>query len=469
MKVYTELRHEYLETGISSFLRLADLLPTLRGSVATNPRDKLYALIPTSVDGAELLDVDYGLPVHEVYTRSALSFMEKRRDLDILGHCTKPEKDSQLTLPSWVPNWTSKSAPEHFFKRKPIVRDGDKEGEEKEVKGSLALASTSRDQSRSRGRGLEIGKLYNASLDIPLEFRIDEALEKLFCRGFEFDVVEYVSSSSETLEYRRVAQEWQKWLQDISLTQEGNSYTINTINGESMEDALSHTLVAGCSRVGVDLAVRSCTAGGVSSGEQQQAQMMMMSGFMEEDEVELRDKGKGEEKVIRDEEEDEEVVLLPNHAEDVGRGKEVEDEVEEVEEVVLLPSRAEEIGREERDPESGLIIIDPGSNSKWPDDDPSSSSPYSSSGWGTGTITSPHPFTFQRRLILTCKRYMGLAAEHVRVGDIVAVFFGAQMPLVLRKVDEHYLLVGEAYVHGIMDGEAMAGYEESGSREFEIW
>lgn len=234
--MYSELRREYRETGKSGFLRLADLLPTLRGSVATNPRDKLYALIPTSVDGAELLDVDYGLPVHEVYTRSALSFMEKHRNLDILGHCTKPEKYSQLTLPSWVADWTSKSPREHFFNRKPIDRDGENEGEDKEVKGSLALADT------SRGRGLEIGRLYNASFDIPMDFRVDEALNKLFCRGFEFDVVEYVSSSGETLEFRKLGQEWQEWLQGISLTQEDNSCDVNTINGESVEDAFSHTL-----------------------------------------------------------------------------------------------------------------------------------------------------------------------------------------------------------------------------------
>ena len=136
--------------------------------------------------------------------------MEKHRNLDILGHFTKPKKDSQLTLPSWVPDRTSKSVPAHFFKRKPVDRDGE------EDKGSLALAGTSRDGSRGRGRGLEICKLYNASLDIPMEFRVDKALKELFYRGFEFDVVEYASSSSETLEYRKVAQEWQNWLQEIS-------------------------------------------------------------------------------------------------------------------------------------------------------------------------------------------------------------------------------------------------------------
>jgi hypothetical protein len=46
----------------------------LQGFAATNLRDKLYALIPTSLDGADLLHVEYELSVGEVYTRAALSF-----------------------------------------------------------------------------------------------------------------------------------------------------------------------------------------------------------------------------------------------------------------------------------------------------------------------------------------------------------------------------------------------------------
>jgi len=50
MQTYTGLRRRYQETGLSRFLKLADLLPALRNFDATNPRDKLYALIPTSLD-----------------------------------------------------------------------------------------------------------------------------------------------------------------------------------------------------------------------------------------------------------------------------------------------------------------------------------------------------------------------------------------------------------------------------------
>jgi Heterokaryon incompatibility protein (HET) len=76
-----------------------------------------------------------------------------------------------------------------------------------------------------------------------------------------------------------------------------------------------------------------------------------------------------------------------------------------------------------------------------------------------------------RSLFRTEKGYMGLAPDEVREGDLICVLFGGQLAYCLRRTDdkeETYHLIGESYLHGIMDGEAMedlAGgkYEE---REF---
>ena len=41
-------------------------------------------------------------------------------------------------------------------------------------------------------------------------------------------------------------------------------------------------------------------------------------------------------------------------------------------------------------------------------------------------------------------------------GDIVCVLFGSDMPVVLREIGgKRYVLVGDCYVHGIMNGEAI--------------
>jgi hypothetical protein len=49
-----------------------------------------------------------------------------------------------------------------------------------------------------------------------------------------------------------------------------------------------------------------------------------------------------------------------------------------------------------------------------------------------------------------------------REGDLVCVLYGVGVPLVTRAMKERedrrqeYELVGECYIHGIMDGEAIA-------------
>jgi len=83
-------------------------------------------------------------------------------------------------------------------------------------------------------------------------------------------------------------------------------------------------------------------------------------------------------------------------------------------------------------------------------------------------ITGPHPAAFNRRLVVTEKGYLGLAPEHVRTGDLVAIVI-SQVPLVLREVQGGYRFVGEAFVDGIMDGEALAERkEDAGSVLFRI-
>ena len=61
-----------------------------------------------------------------------------------------------------------------------------------------------------------------------------------------------------------------------------------------------------------------------------------------------------------------------------------------------------------------------------------------------------------RRLGVTEKRYLGLYPRGANVGDQVCVFIGVCVPFVIRKLGgrNEYQLVGECYVHDIMDGQA---------------
>jgi hypothetical protein len=58
------------------------------------------------------------------------------------------------------------------------------------------------------------------------------------------------------------------------------------------------------------------------------------------------------------------------------------------------------------------------------------------------------------------EQLFGLAPTKSQVGDLIVILFGCSVPVILREFharDDHYFeLVGEAYVHGMMDGEAFS-------------
>lgn len=65
-----------------------------------------------------------------------------------------------------------------------------------------------------------------------------------------------------------------------------------------------------------------------------------------------------------------------------------------------------------------------------------------------------------RRYVLTDSGHFGLASERSEVGDIVCILLGCSVAAVLRQVGEHYMFIGESYVHGIMQGEIVAAFEK---------
>ena len=71
--------------------------------------------------------------------------------------------------------------------------------------------------------------------------------------------------------------------------------------------------------------------------------------------------------------------------------------------------------------------------------------------------------TRTRRFLVTEDRYMGLAPSEAREGDRVAVVYGCSTPVLLRGIGDdpvaNWLLVGECYVHGLMDGEAVTMHD----------
>ena len=60
----------------------------------------------------------------------------------------------------------------------------------------------------------------------------------------------------------------------------------------------------------------------------------------------------------------------------------------------------------------------------------------------------------KRIFFVTSKGYIGRVPPSTQILDKVVVLSGLRIPLCLREVGEQYVVVGPAYVHGIMEGEA---------------
>ena len=83
----------------------------------------------------------------------------------------------------------------------------------------------------------------------------------------------------------------------------------------------------------------------------------------------------------------------------------------------------------------------------------------------TNLVASMKKATFGRRLVWTEQGYMGLAPAAAKVGDQVCALLGGQVLYVLREQANSgvHEFIGESYVHGLMDGEAMNREEKLGS------
>jgi hypothetical protein len=84
--------------------------------------------------------------------------------------------------------------------------------------------------------------------------------------------------------------------------------------------------------------------------------------------------------------------------------------------------------------------------------------------WPPGSLS-------QRTLFETSRGYFGLGPVGLQTGDDVCVIFGCNIPHILRicRGTREHLLVGETYVHGIMNGEVIKMVDENKIKPVDIW
>jgi len=62
---------------------------------------------------------------------------------------------------------------------------------------------------------------------------------------------------------------------------------------------------------------------------------------------------------------------------------------------------------------------------------------------------------WHRRFFISSSKAMGIATQEMIEGDIICIPLGCCHPIILRRVEDHYINLGEAFVDGYMYGEAM--------------
>ncbi|PVH73904.1 hypothetical protein DL98DRAFT_430462 [Cadophora sp. DSE1049] len=69
-----------------------------------------------------------------------------------------------------------------------------------------------------------------------------------------------------------------------------------------------------------------------------------------------------------------------------------------------------------------------------------------------------------RRTMTGKKDYIITGPDATLPGDLVCVLLGCDVPMILRQEDDHFILIGECYIEGMMHGDMIdalnAGTEE---------
>ena len=93
------------ESQSNAYCSLLSLASTIRTRQATDPRDKLYSVVPLATDQESLpYSPTYKVDTEVLYRDFAAHVITRRNNLDIFNSCFY---DSCSDLPTWVPDWST--------------------------------------------------------------------------------------------------------------------------------------------------------------------------------------------------------------------------------------------------------------------------------------------------------------------------------------------------------------------------
>ena len=98
--------HRVIQVSLQSMAdvdtqNILTVLYSTQAAKCSDPRDRLYAILGVVEDTADV-DIDYSIPVHEVYRNWASRRIRRTNTLDVLNACADSSRSGDL--PSWVPD-----------------------------------------------------------------------------------------------------------------------------------------------------------------------------------------------------------------------------------------------------------------------------------------------------------------------------------------------------------------------------
>ena len=68
---------------------------------------------------------------------------------------------------------------------------------------------------------------------------------------------------------------------------------------------------------------------------------------------------------------------------------------------------------------------------------------------------------WNRHLIKTSENRFSLVPKAIETNDLIAILQDCSIPVVIQPRGNYYTVIGEAYIHGLMDGDGMTWKEET--------
>ncbi|KAM3084064.1 hypothetical protein ACMFMF_001421 [Clarireedia jacksonii] len=83
---------------------LFELLLSHKSKMASEAKDKVFALVGISTSKESFGQIDYSMSIRQVYTHTAKHIIQTSGRLDVI--CVKQQQSNNRDLPTWVPDWT---------------------------------------------------------------------------------------------------------------------------------------------------------------------------------------------------------------------------------------------------------------------------------------------------------------------------------------------------------------------------